>query len=391
MKYLLGVVFLFGSFSLFSSVHLVDNSVNAPGVFNSLQMAIGFAAEGDTIFVKGTFVDYGEGDDNVIQLNKRLVLIGEGPFNTSDGAVNEGEFTLITTLALQKGGNGSSIRGFHLEFINFSNTPGSLSTFTDFSFYNNKIDHLDQESPLDDFGRITFINNLIYPGDGGFDWSRMSGLIMKNNFMHFRKHFRPAAGDNLLSNNMIIVEGPSDRISYGTGSQNEELFERQWQVENVTFQNNVFFMTEDSTPAIDRLAVLGSNVILQNNLAINTTDVRDLLSTGNIANTVSDFLTEEEPFVGANNFRIDRFPFINFEPTSTDFSLKEGSVGESAGLDGADIGLYGGEFPWTDGPNHKYELGSSLPIPVIEILETRKTVVKPGEGLKVRIKARSNN
>ncbi len=387
MKYILVLLSLLSSLSLFATAHLVDNTVDIPGVFKSLQTAIDAASEGDTLFVKGTFIDYGEGDSKVVVMNKRLVIIGEGAYKTEEGAINEGEFTLINRLALGRDANGSTVQGIHLEYLHFANTPGSQSTFSDFDFYNNQIDHITQESPLDDFDGITFVNNRIYPGDAGFDWSRMRNLTMKNNFLHFRKELKPAVGDNLLSNNMIIVDDPSLQIDIGGG-----LSEGQWKVENVTFHNNTFYMSGGTSPVIDRLAILGYNSIFKNNLAINAIDVREN-SNGEITNTVSVFFSEEEPFIGNGSILPFTFPYIDFKSTTTDFHLKDSSQGKNAGLDGKDIGIYGGEFPWPDGPNHKYELGSALSssIPFIELLETNKTVVKPGEGLKVRIKARVNN
>ncbi len=392
MKCLLGVVFLFSSFSLFSSVHLVDNSVNAPEVFNNLQKAIDFAAEGDTIFIKGTFMPYEGPDEEFILVNKQLVFFGEGAFKTKDGAINQGEYTSITWLALTKGANGSKFSGLHIKRLHFSNTPGEVSTFSDLSFFENHIERLSYESNLDNVKGITFINNRVFPVYDDFDWSFMSDLTFRNNFIYVRKEFKPSIGNNIVSNNFIRLSGTfSTRKAYGTGPDSEILYEREWEVENVSMQNNVFYMNPFADIDPDRIAFRISNVTLKSNISINRADVGDLYAVDNMPNDVSDLITEAQPFVSEQSVMIEFFRNLDFESALANLNLKTDSQGVNAGTDGTDIGIYGGAHVWPDGPNHRYELGIPLGIPVIELLETRKTVVKPGEGLKVRIKARANN
>lgn len=390
MKCLITLFLLFICYFSSATVYTVDNSGNSNAQFNDLQVAIDQAVDGDTLYVVGTFKAYDASNTSRITLDKRLVLIGEGPFKTADGAINEGEFTLIDMLFLQDGADGSVISGFHLDAVKFGYSDQDNFNFANLTFSNNEIDDLSLPNVNSQITSLTMINNLIYPGDGGFEWDQTNGNDIQNNFIHFRKTFRPT-GSNLLKNNIIVIESTFPRTAYDTDGNGDTLYEREWEIENTTWENNVIFMSQDGPSGIiDRLVFKASNVTLTNNLVLNETVVSDLLATGNMANTVTNLNTEADPFNYNDGLMPGRFPFIDLVSSFADYSLKAASVGKGAGTDGMDVGIYGGENPWKNGPNHRYELGSALNVPVIELLETNDTVVKPGEGLKVRIKAKSN-
>ena len=259
------ILFLFLiSSSLSATVYTVYNGGNGIANFDDLQTAINQAAAGDTIYVLGTFKPYDDSNTGRISLNKRLVLLGEGPFKTADGTINQDEFTFIDLLFLESGCDGSVISGFHLDAVRFGYSDGVGVTFTNLTFSNNRIDDLTIPNSNHLVTSLNLINNHIYPGDGGFKWEQTTGNNLQNNFIHFRRNFRPT-GTNLLKNNLIVMWGRSTRVAYGTSGNGETLYEREWETENSTWENNVIFMSGygGGTGVIDRLVLKASNVTLK--------------------------------------------------------------------------------------------------------------------------------
>lgn len=117
------------STSYAQKVWRVNNVDAMPKDFNSLQSAISAADSGDTIYIEGSPVAYGDQSTYYsVILNKQLVLIGPGYYLNGSSA-NEGlqyntDEANIQTIRLDSAASGSEFIGLRLHYIAFNNANG---------------------------------------------------------------------------------------------------------------------------------------------------------------------------------------------------------------------------------------------------------------------------
>ncbi len=97
IKQLATLAICFLTFGSFAKIRIVDNNVINAGNYSSLQKAIDESADGDTVFIRNSSINY-----ESITIGKKLTLIGEGIVqniqNHYIGSITLNEFTSGTKL-----------------------------------------------------------------------------------------------------------------------------------------------------------------------------------------------------------------------------------------------------------------------------------------------------
>jgi len=355
----------------------VDNNAGSAAQYTDLQTAVDAVQAGDTILVAGSVTSYGS-----ITLKKKVILLGAGYAGLSS-KMGQLVFQNLTSV---DGSSDSFVSGFQMSSISFtveytnrtSATYASLSGIiiercivSGINFHNNYA-HFSNitvrnnafnitgfaaltSNNISTYSSILFSNNII---DGGYFGSRV--VVSSSNGVEFVSSYQSTSGVAIRNN---IFVGPSSRaFSLMIGA---------------TVENNIFYnrnlITEAEYNSFDSLAY-GLN--FNNNITYLTG--QDL--------TLNSWYA-----VGANNQSIDpqyeNFP-IDGAAFSTDhnYRLKTGSPAIGAGVNGEDLGIYGGAYPWP---------GDLVIFPkgprVIELKPVGSPSVPAGSTLDVQFKSVINN
>lgn len=397
MKYLLALGCFFSTLGLLATVHTVDNGINSVADYTDLQVAIDEATEGDTLLVKGSYVPYGllnvnSSSGGSLTLDKRLVIIGEGAHGHQGGPSYEDRLrrTFFGTMTLGEGASGSKFYGLRIYSLVFGLQDDQAESLTDILVSECSIEYFGVDGDDDVLDGFTVLRSAVkFPYFSRI--SNINNVKFANNILTFRylDGLRMDVGDNLFVNNVIMISSNSSSSSkvYDQDSEGNDLYEQELAIENVKFLNSIFYLQTYRSRAEERLVFKSSNSELRNCIVMGPTTTRDLLDTDNIEVIISNLSIERAPFVRLPITVTAYSQRIRAETPIADYHLVDGSVGIGNGTDGMNIGIYGGEFPWIDGPVWRYDNEPS--IPVVESLKLEKKTVKPGEGLKVRVRARA--
>jgi hypothetical protein len=329
-KYLLLLPLLLISFlPSFGAFYVVSNQPEVERDFSSIQSAIEHASSFDTIFVKGSPMNYG----NVL-LEKPLVLIGEG-FSAD---INAGHTAKITRVLFTANpyrrtiSSGSSVIGFEFPYF-----PGQRANIITVANENVNIENITIErnwlwfvEVVGSADRWVFRNNIIrgWIKGGHKDDNEQAGasnFLFQNNILNSLMNFHK---DEMVIENNIILG-------------------RLKNIKGALLVNNIFTRDEYFLEDV-------SDSRFNNNLAVSKKVGKELcyenteqFESQNMclggANTGSSNLTGEDP------------GFV-FWPTDdimggTVFKLTESSPGRSAGQGGNEIGIFGGTYPF---PSHAF-------------------------------------
>lgn len=407
MKCLSTLLLFLCCFSLLATVHTVDNSANSVAQFTDLQAAIDAASEGDTLLIKGSFVPYvptdfsGSLDDRSrgIRLNKSLVLIGEGAYGHPGSAEFEDRKpkTSVTRLFMTIGdgtsASGSTIIGLRIWRMVLGDDNGINETISNIELRESAFTDLRFAETGDTLDGLVIKRSGVLIGDGTL-FSNLKNFQIINCIVNLTKELLPPEGENRFVNSLIYVEPDGPRTKYGDDGEGNDLFEREWSMQNVEISSSILLNRSDNPRIPDRLVFKSSNIQLSNNIVMGPYENRDLLDASNVDPVISNMSVESNPFVRIPPWESSARDGSETKPIRIrtaigDFHLKATSVGVDNGTDGTDIGMYGGTEPWIDGPVWRYSNEPS--IPTIKSLELTKKVVKPGEGLKVKVKASAKN
>lgn len=321
-----------------AAVRTVNNNNPSPGQYTTLQAAIDAAASGDTIYVSGTFFNYGS-----VNVNKTLTIIGTGH--------NPQKQMTLTS---------------QMDWIYFNNAAAKKSRIIGMNLYGiyptaNNVDsiyierckiryrvQLSAVSGLDYWfidGNY-FENNdgtsNVYLGNNTFNW-----IVFRNNVFNgpLQEMNYNANGNIYVMNNLFLYSG-----SCFLGS-NYYLF----------MYNNIFYRASPSPSTV--------GCTWQNNLSFqcaNNTFPAGVSNTGNQPNVDPKFVSF--PLAGAY------FSYTH------NYDLQPTSPALNAGNDGKDIGLTGGDVYFD-----KYGIPS---IPQIrEFNITSNNNIAPGGSLQIKIKS----
>ncbi|WP_149274929.1 right-handed parallel beta-helix repeat-containing protein [Pareuzebyella sediminis] len=311
----------------------VDNGEGSNAQFNNLQSAISAASSGDIIHIIPSETNYGD-----ITIEKKLTLIG---FAHSD----KNKRTMVDGITLTTGADDTRITGL---------------VVTD-SYYvkNNTV-------PLTGLIVENCLLEELYFANAGAD-----GIVIRGNILNYVGFSRTTSlySNALITNNLILREVVVLNYQSITVKNNiflnpvgsSPIYNYSATNGSVTVQNNIFYFDSNSTfdPNFD-------GVNFENCLAYNN-------GSGNVASlNGTDNLNNQNPLFVEDNDN------ATFEPDIDDYRLQSSSPALNAGVNGEDIGLYGGgSFIFNN-------QGFSNGIPTVSI-QAISTTVEPGQNLNVII------
>lgn len=291
------VAFLLCTTQLFATSHTVSNNPGIPAQFTDLQVAIDQAANGDTIYVAGSGIDYGPS----IVLLKRLILIGES------GELNSSNVAKIPTLYLaQNSTTGTSSDGSVLLGLNFnsiSNTSfNSFEANTDAS--NIYISSCYIRISLQGTTSSNWTITHSHVGDF-FSFGLVSSNISNSIIGRLVNFYSPGS----IFTNCYFYASSTNNISGEDFSIQNSIFGYNPNTPNgVSFNNNVFVSTSQPTAYDTNTPSSGNNI--------------------NVSPITAIFVT------------------ASGNPINDDLNLVSTSPAIGAGIGGVDAGIYGGINPF---------------------------------------------
>lgn len=295
--------------------HTVSNNPANPAQFTEIQAAINAASDGDTIYVAGSDIQYG----NVL-VNKRLVLIGSGyELNGVNSRTSITQLDIVADVD-NGGGSGSNISGF-IVFGDFDGDPDQM--ISDIVVERNWFNQVNIR--FQNNTKWSFRNNIVYMSTGNdffFNVGTSSNLVMQNNILQ---------GADLDA--LLTVNSTSCTII------NNTFFDFHFQVDDCVFSNNIFVdhaFSEDFSGTVND--AFARNVTFNNNIFFSGRS-----NPSGASNTYINSIFDNPGFVSEDN---------NFYSFGEDLNLATASPGKSAGTDGTDIGIFGGNFPMIFEPSN---------------------------------------
>jgi hypothetical protein len=325
LKNILLLTYLFIALpTAYGAIYTVSNQVGIERDFSSIQSAIEHAAPYDTIFVKGSPMNYG----NVL-LEKPLILIGEG----FSGDIHPGHTAKLTRILFTSNpyrrtiSSGSVVVGFEFPYF-----PGQRPNIVTVANDHIKIENVTIERNwlwfVDVVGSAenwVFRNNVIRGwvngGSKGNDMTGAAKFSFQNNIINSILGFK--RGDLVVENNVIM-----GRLKDIAKAQvNNNIFTREGvildDVFGSKFQNNISL----------------SGIVGSQECYSEPSKFESVYTCSGEANTGSGNITGIDP------------GFV-FWPTNdimggTVFKLADGSPARKADRNGiAEAGIYGGKYPF---------------------------------------------
>ena len=358
---------------LWADIITVSNNPDSPGQYTSLQAAIDAAMDGDTLLIAGSPTTY-----VAITIDKKLRLIGAG---MAPGYRQSAYTTILNLVGLSaslnyQGASGSSFEG--IVFRPLSNNgevvikniaaPIIIKGITvDRCYIFGKTNSPLNINYIED---LTIRNSILFSTYIKISLGVQNVIVLNNIFANNAYYIsNPANTSNniILNNNIFFGDDP-----FGS---NTNIYSQFSQTYNILFSNNIFYRISP-----DPYGVTVENCVFDNNISFDATSN---------AFSITGLNT------GANNIENSDPQFVSIAPGATSFTwtddlhLAPGSPGENMGVDGSDIGIYGGSFPFPLGG--QYDAGPAPAIPEITIMNILNTALKKTDQLQVQIKANSNN
>lgn len=336
----------------------VDNNVGASADYVKLQDAINNADPGDSIYVVGSPTYYDIDDRNrvvEIRLNKQVTLIGPGYFlgeneqtqankqTANIYAINIGEGAnnaVITGLSFYYGGSG--LIQFNQERLDGSRGSNPPENVTLLRNYIARLQIYNASNTLITQNYIRYTNGPVYLD------RTSSRTIIRNNI--------------IASGRSVSVYGVSNGSLPNTLITNNTLGNGIFRINGATVQNNIFIT--------GRLNDCDNNNVRNNIFTTTQEAVFPENSTGNDASN---------NIFGAVQANL----FISPDPSvDNQYQLASQSPALGQGIDGVDLGAFGGTAP--------YQISGLPAIPAIYELTT-SGVGTPTGGMQVTIRAKSHN
>ena len=339
-----------------AAVLVVNNNLNGPGQFTSLQVAIDSAKTGDTIYIAPSPSVYNTSSGRFL-ISKKLTFIGAGmrPGEKKDNSALSriGSRFDVNNVAA----NGSSWIGLYFQGVGSAiNVSGGVSNC---QVLRNWFD-----------GSSTYL---------GFNSSDFSGWLIANN--HFSVNCGPAINVNnnivtnfIIQNNVFCdISGCGISIiqSFGNSANciiSNNLFYGQSNdfafsgCNNILIENNIFHTISPAGL---------TNSVINNNITFGTT--QNTLPYG--SNSGQNNVPNEDPQL--TTFSVSNFtPNQNFQPSAG--PARTGAVG------GGQMGVYGGTFNWNN--------SAVPPIPVIKRFSiTSGASVPAGGSINIQVISTKQN
>lgn len=302
----------------------VSNNPSQPAQFSTSSAALAASSDGDTLYFHGSPTSYG----NSLNINKKLVILGPGRFPQGENSYNAHFRNIVANTA------GSVIMGMTAgEGFSISSNSTTVVGCRIFSM------HLNGHSNV--FIRdcviantSTLINNFAIFFSGSETGVRFENCLIYGAIDKSR---------NVQFYNCVFTKGVLLFNTSGTSN---------------TFENCIFY-----GPSINTC----SSCIFNNNLTFggsNTDFPSSFTGTANLTNSDPQF--ENAPL--SYNATVD---------WQYNFQLKSSSPAKNKGKDGKDMGLYGGNNPFS-------RMGYNG-LPIVESVDISNSIVPPGGKVKATI------
>lgn len=367
--FLLIVLSVLFAYSSYATQHTVSKDPNRVAQYSDLQLAIDDATNGDTILVYGATTGYGS-----INIYKPLVLIGEG-YNGNNGLVSSISTLSITRFNSTLSASGTTIMGF-----NITSSLSIDATFTSSTFAQRVLEN------------ITILRcgiNSISIGYNGAD-ETFNNLNILNSILYSLIYFEYSSSvedieDVTISN--CIMDGV--RIN-GQLSRTNGVLGNFQDLSNVKFYNNIFLSYESGLLNDVVGLVFEDNILFGHELYY--ADYAQITWNNNLFYLVDqtvNLMTNDN--VGSGNLTDIDPLFTNYPATPAafsydhDYTLQAGSPALTASVDGGEIGIYGGAYP--------FAIGAKPPVPQITevTIQDGTSSVPVGGTINFNFKAESGN
>ena len=337
-KLLIGICALGIAVQTSATVITVSNNPNSPGQYTSLQAAADAASNGDTLLIAGSATSYG----NLTVNDKEIHLVGVGygpnkdfPLKTETGPIQLG------VVDANENASGSTVEGisFHgLNLIGAATVPlenitvkrcesGGAFPSSDQMFrmkyvenifiYNNVLRNCYYNGELNGTYGNTVYASLMF-----VDKNTCDNIFIENNLIGSIRNGVKTGGTMIVRNNVFIQDSPNAVWAFN-------------QPTNAFIANNIIARAQGIIGA--------SDCSYTNNLAFDNANTGNNFPSGGTNTSANNQDGVDPLFVSyiSGSFLSSAWNF--------DFHLQPGSPAIGAGLNGEDLGIYGGNYPWPDG------------------------------------------
>jgi hypothetical protein len=317
-------------FVLNATVFIVDNNIDSPGPYTSLQSAYNAASNGDTLMIQGSPTSYGN-----LDMRKSLTIIGAGyhPSIAPLSPTELGELTIQFCRNVKVIGIKASKIYIKGDTVTIERCYGFIK--------------------MENSKQVTLVNNIITK-------LQMNGSIkqtnaIKNNIISETKSYYNSVDQLVFDHNIF------------TGT--EHYFK------NADIKNSIFY--DVSPNGYGSTHNTGTDYI--NCLAYCPSGCVDTFLTTNGNNAASCLNHTNPGFVSVSSATFD----YNY-----DYHLSSTSAGHNYATDGTDIGIYGGIDPFPDGGSSGsgFQTSQEAPIPQIYDYTIQNKTVSQSDTLHVNVK-----
>lgn len=342
-----------------AAILTVDNNINSPAQYSTIQTAVDAANDGDTIHIVGSPTLYA-----TATITKELHLVGDGHnSNKQNPSVSRVNTIMLRTTAFTTS-SGSTFEGLELNNLNIqgayyaiSDTVYIDSVTIQFCKINSTLYFYKYISTIQVNNNIinSITNSVIY-----YSYDGLNNIVINNNIIRYNNYKGSSFHYTTFSNNNFIS-------SVNTSSASKK----------INFNNNIFYGISPNHTTTGH-----DGNIYTNNLSYFTSN--------NVFDTIF-------PNSGAGNFTGIDPQFVS-KPTLTpfvttdDYNLQSGSAAINAGSDGTDIGITGGLNPWPeDGASLSgYMYGREASVPQVNEINIQNPNVPSNGNLIIQVKGQSN-
>jgi hypothetical protein len=291
-------------------------SGNNASFYTDIQDAIDNAQNGDYVYVPGGVIPTNNQFGNVT-INKAIHLVGAG--SHPDSTVATGLSLISGNINIVDGANGGSLSGVQCAniYIGSNSTDHNVHGFSLTRNHFGVLSFWTDDTDTTWAKNVTVQENVLDAIYGGF----AHNCLFKNNIIEGRV---TGLFSCTFSNNVFLRPNTQTQCYY-----NQRVFE---DVTFSSFSNNVFLWIRDN-------CAIGSNLsgTFENNLFLSSNPNLggSVISHNNIYG-----VDRQDIFVNQTGFEID---------FTHDYRLKPTCPGTGAGIDGTDVGIYGGSHPFKEG------------------------------------------
>lgn len=342
----------------FSKIITVDNTAGTKAHATTIQFALdSLASAGDTIIVMPSYLSY-----SGVTINKRVFMYAGGHSNI---IINKDKKALIPNLNITGvNASRSSVMGFEIASL-------TIQSNADYNrIISNKIN------------TISFSNS-------SYNLIQGNVLILLGRFYSYLINITQS-NYNIISNNFLQMQ----EFSNNYGNLNEVAFISGGNSSNLVINNN-FIECVSGNGNIGRGILYFKNTRAKIHNNIIWTNVNNRLPIDSL-NLGSDF---KNNITYSVNSKLKNLPGNNFNDTAVEWegnynstnlpifrpenlmNLKSTSIGYAQGTDSTQIGVYG--------QNYNFSFQGNVPgVAIFEDFQVLNPVIKRGEKLKVKVKAR---